>query len=451
MAKLNIAFDDKIYSIEYSDFSVPASNLSLHLSTVMNGSGAEIDLNGTSYNVDSTKLANATSNFITHLGTVSGSGKKVVINGVEYSIDSNKMTKAVTDLHTVLSGENLDPALNPSGIIPEGGTYYVAACGDGHLYSTNRVGDYDKATAIYTSGQPFPSVATDGDKYVYGGYEYAYGKYVASTNNPYEWYCDEDFQTNNCWSVLRLSDFENETVAPPILERINGVPVALMRYTFMSGFDHDCAVAPAVIPKTVADMSHAFDDNSITTAPEIPEGVINMEYAFYSCNNLTAAPVIPSTVTNMTNAFFGTAIITAPEIPEGVINMESAFSSCTKLTTPPSIIPSTVTNMKNAFAGCSALETTPKISAEVTNLDMDHAFAYDSSLKRVHTIPEGVISLRYTFAWCSRLSGTIEINAEPTSYVSCFAGVDMSNVTLTGSSSLLDELGATGQYYAPKS
>ena len=108
MAKISIPFDDSNYLIDESSLNDAAAKLKAHLSTVMNGSGATIELGGVSYNIDSTKLANATSNFVSHLGTISGSGSKVVVNGVEYSIDSNKIADAIFDIHAVLGGLHSD-------------------------------------------------------------------------------------------------------------------------------------------------------------------------------------------------------------------------------------------------------------------------------------------------------------------------------------------------------
>ena len=67
-------------------------------------------------------------------------------------------------------------------------------------------------------------------------------------------------------------------------------------------------------------------------------------------------------------------------------------------------------------------------------------------------IPSGTISVGSAFKNCTSLTGTIVINGNPynTSYYDgCFAGVDFEsqNITLTGSSSHLDVIGATGTNY----
>lgn len=104
MAKIDIIFNDITYSIEESAFAAAAAELKAHLLTTMSGTGATITLDGVSYNVDSTKLSTATSDFVTHLGKISGTGHKVMVGGVEYSVASNKVQGAISDIATVLGG-----------------------------------------------------------------------------------------------------------------------------------------------------------------------------------------------------------------------------------------------------------------------------------------------------------------------------------------------------------
>ena len=106
MAKINVIFDNANYNVDEQSISSAAQALKTHLSSVMNGSGAVINLDGVSYSIDSAKLTNETNDFISHLRTISGNGKKVVVNGVEFSVDSTKVANAVSDLHTVLGGLN---------------------------------------------------------------------------------------------------------------------------------------------------------------------------------------------------------------------------------------------------------------------------------------------------------------------------------------------------------
>ena len=106
MAKINISFKDKDYLVDESSLSSSYASLQSHFSTAMSGSGAVVDFNGVSYNIDSAKLATANNNFVTHLAKLSGTGSKVVVNGVEYSVDSAKTQGAVTEIAAVLGGVN---------------------------------------------------------------------------------------------------------------------------------------------------------------------------------------------------------------------------------------------------------------------------------------------------------------------------------------------------------
>ena len=90
MAKINIDFNDKNYSIDEASLSASANTLKSHLSTVMNGTGATINLGGTSYGVDATKLATTANAFVSHLGTVAGNGYKVTI-GTATEVGSNTL------------------------------------------------------------------------------------------------------------------------------------------------------------------------------------------------------------------------------------------------------------------------------------------------------------------------------------------------------------------------
>ena len=117
MAKINIKFDNKDYSIDESALSAAMAKLKTHLTTVMNGSGATIKLDGTTYNISSSKLTAATNEFISHLGSISGNGASVTVNGISYSVDSNKLGGAIAELNTVLGGLNSggDSGLNEYG------------------------------------------------------------------------------------------------------------------------------------------------------------------------------------------------------------------------------------------------------------------------------------------------------------------------------------------------
>lgn len=103
---MNIFFNGTKYQIDESALQLATSGLKSYLSTDMYGSGATIEFDDISYNIDSTKLSTAISTLISHLGTIAGHGSKVVVNGVEYNVDSAKLSDAISELEAVLSGLN---------------------------------------------------------------------------------------------------------------------------------------------------------------------------------------------------------------------------------------------------------------------------------------------------------------------------------------------------------
>ena len=100
MSKINIILNGATFSIDEDVLASASAELKSHLSSVMNGTGATINLGGTAYSVDSTKLSAAKDDFVAHLGTIAGEGSKVVIGGVEFSVDSTKLQGAMSELQT---------------------------------------------------------------------------------------------------------------------------------------------------------------------------------------------------------------------------------------------------------------------------------------------------------------------------------------------------------------
>ena len=269
-----------------------------------------------------------------------------------------------------------------------------------------------------------------GQIYNYGDYTYKYGKYLNSDG----------------WVVSLNEEVtdRNQTSYGEILESINGAPIVSLASTFK-----DCEnleVAPKV-PESTIIMAYTFQNcTSLIETPIIPDTVQVMLGAFDQCTSLLTAHNLPANLSSNTNysaIIFQncTSLVNPPVIPEGITNLTSTFSGCTSLVNAPEI-PSTVTNMSNTFSGCTSLVNASEIPPTVTN--MISTFEGATSLVTAPSIPSSVTNLTKTFKDCTSLEGNVEINAEPTKYTSCFEGVDMSPITLTGTSSLKTEIRNTG-------
>ena len=143
------------------------------------------------------------------------------------------------------------------------------------------------------------------------------------------------------------------------------------------------------------------------------EPLVSMDNAFCMNYNLSIAPKIPNSVTSMKYTFESFDSLTNYE---GSTSEDGDFSGY--------IIPNGVTNMDNTFSECTSIKYAP-------------------------VIPNNVENMESTFWGCTSLTGTITIHANPTTYRACFYNVDFKtqNITLTGESTMLDEIGATGTNY----
>ena len=164
------------------------------------------------------------------------------------------------------------------------------------------------------------------------------------------------------------------------------------------------------VPYTYESWSVSVTDKTLTEYGPILESIngapiTSLSGTFYGCTNMETAPVIPKHVETLYEAFFNCSLlVTAPDL-----------DGCTDLT-----------NMSGTFYGCTNMETAP-------------------------AIPISVTVMFNTFKGCSALTGIITINGNSGNYnrQDCFSGVDFDaqNITLAGSSTKLDELGATGSNY----
>ena len=189
------------------------------------------------------------------------------------ALEANKITEEHYKGYTIevtTQGVNfveeveIDPALNHSGIIPEGATYTTG------LVPYDDMPGWDESNAItYTAGEAFPEPPVTGDRYIYGDYVY---RYNASYHQAYE-----DFgmyESQNGWGA-RVRDMY-KTSYEPLLESINNKPLTSMQFTFCYARD-------------------------MVTAPTIPSSVVNIYFIFEECVSLTGEIIIDANPTNYTS------------------------------------------------------------------------------------------------------------------------------------------------------
>lgn len=326
-------------------------------------------------------------------------------------------------------------------VVPEGGTYYTGVTSD-------ITGNYTGATNTYHAGDILP-IASKGDVYVQGDYEYRYMQYFNKSYSNWTNFYD------SAWGARVLTDTKSSY--GKIISSINGNPVTHLVGTFwnctsmtispeipngitdMSETFYGCTnlTNSPIIPNGVTDMGSTFGASGLIVAPTIPNTVRNMSSTFRYCKSLTTAPIIPSGVNDiycmfdgctklktyhgstdaegdfsnyllpsgakdLTQLFMGCFELTvAPKIPEGVERMQATFDNCTSLTVAPSI-PSTVTDMTQAFSHCTSLVNAPDMSKATKVTNMQHTFS-NTAIVNAPTIPNSVTNMNYTFSECKSL------------------------------------------------
>lgn len=213
-----------------------------------------------------------------------------------------------------------------SGIIPEGGTYYVSA-----TKNEPDVGDFSQATATYEAGDEFPATFNNGDVYVFGDYEYRY-------QCGYEGAWLNDYVGMN-WGVT-VRD-HNKASYGNMLYSINGSPVNNLTGAF-------------------------WGCKNLVKSPKLPPEGKYMVGTFWYCPNLKVAPVIPENASMLLNAFIGcSALEKAPTIPAGAEDIENIFAECISLSGSLEINGTHLSIYTNALKGTKISEITGTISDEL--------------------------------------------------------------------------------------
>lgn len=425
MAKINIKFNNVEYKIDDSALASAIANLVSYLSTEMSGSGETINLGGTSYNVDSTKLAAAKNDFVSHLETIAGEGYKVTVGGVQFGVDSTKVANVIAELETVfdnLSNEGDEPD-NPTitraaGLYETGTDNMVTSWDD--LIANGDIVVNDGAISV---GSKLPDNLPEKNEYgFYFGVPYS-GEGAPTLM----FYADGSFEMA----------YEGETESFPSgsSEYSEGsvyvVPLDISFEVLNDGYALDAGGMSITLDQVYSIVGDLVlpNDNSITIVPTnafymqnsltgitIPNSVESIEeYSFSYCDNLTSV-VIPDSVTSIgAGAFSECYNLTNVVISNNVTSIEpDTFTYCESLTSV--VIPNSVESIgMQAFLGCMSL-TSVVIPDGVTSIG-GGAFNYCDNLTSV-VIGKGVTSInRTTFTDCNSLT-SITVDENNTTYQS---------------------------------
>ena len=151
----------------------------------------------------------------------------------------------------------------------------------------------------------------------------------------------------------------------------------------------------------VGSMYRTFADNTnLTTAPILPEGLVDLDATFDGCTNLKTYIGSTDPDGDFTNYV----------IPEGVTSVSNMFDTCSQLVKAPKF-PSTISSMSYTFTSCYKLEVGPDLTKCPNLYSMGHAFQ-GTKLMTYHgnpnpvgdmsalVLPANVQQLSYAFMGC---------------------------------------------------
>lgn len=470
MAKTNINFNNTTYAIDESELAPAIDELQTHLSTVINGSGAVINVGDIDYNIDATKLSTATSDFVAYLGTISGTGSKVIIDGVEYSIDSTKVQSAISEFQTTLdnmgeieerlegdgseyftlaptalsfratapldtlqeiqiNGQTVDPA---NYTLTEGSTIVTFPI---DYLKTLESGNYE--VGVVSEGQSargeFAVVAPELNEYSfyynqpYGAYVEMLGSYMAfflrengtvdmiDMNVELPETCTYSIDSNNITIYTPIGNFtgiiSNEGLycneVATMFVLGNHLIVADEDYLYRYFEEQGGYVATAINKTKVSYKPIQTGINGYDT-------VALDDYACEYNPNLIRAPYIPNSVKNIGKmAFRGCSALRSVTIPGSVARIDDeAFLHCNSLV-DITLFDGIGAIGDTTFCGCEKL-TTITIPASITNID---SYAFYGCIRLNQIIFKGTIA-----QWNAITFGDNWHLDVPATYVQCSDG-----------------------------
>ena len=160
------------------------------------------------------------------------------------------------------------------------------------------------------------------------------------------------------------------------LETLNTVPSTL---TSMNSTFEGClnlTYVPSLRNTKIQTMNRAFANASnLPEIPELPDTVVNADYAFVNAYAITSVDSLPESLQSMIGMFQNCYSLTNVEdLPSHAEHMDMAFENAYNLKTVDAVIGRKAKTARYTFAGCSLLETAPVLGEsleDTTGMFMD--------------------------------------------------------------------------------
>lgn len=230
----------------------------------------------------------------------------------------------------------------------------------------------------------------------------------------FESFLQPSVETNVPWSLFarQITEYEIKITVTP----------KNMDYWFTG-----TSITTAIIPNNTISINGTFAYCSLlTTIPSIPDSILYMGGTFIGCTELTISPVLPSKLRTLSSCFKGCGITTMPNIPSNVTNLNFTFQACENLVNIIDI-PDNILDCNYTFGECTSLVNPPKLSKNT--FSATGLFENCTALTKAPIIPRECIYMYEIFENCHALTGELIIQGVPTNYTSAFSGTSTNTGT----------------------
>lgn len=451
MAKTNIKFNNKNYSIENSLLADATAKLEAHFTAMINGAEVLEGDGAEYYTLAPTPLSFRSTAPLSELQEVTINGE--VVDPSNYTLEegSTIVTFPIEYLKTLDVGSYEVDVVSESKTVKGGFTVATPQLNEhGFYYNqpyTGYVSYYNQNWVFFLREDGTMDVTVLDNEYV------ETCSYVADGNNLTITAVAGTFTGTASEAGIYCNELATNFVVSDQIDGItitNRMIVSDQDYIYKYNQDLDGFIVTKVIDKT----KHTYNDirTSIFAKPTISIGTV-----FRELTNLVNVPKLPNSITSIEAfAFEGCSNLTSIEIPTSITSIgRYAFNNCTSLTRV--IIPASVTTVgEHVFSDCASLVNIDVESENANYSSVDGVFFNKnktillkypmSKPESIYTIPDSTTVIEYAaFRGCANLKNVILHDNITNIYQSAFSDcTNLQSIIFPASDTNIDSLILSG-------
>lgn len=473
MAKRNIKFNNNEYPIEESKFDPAVEKLINYFSTELAGTGVTLTIRGVKYNLDGTRVGEASNVLADFATNNSGTGHKMSIVGTRYEVSEDKLANAVETMDSYLANlsaihvdpdsPDAPPTPDEPVLIPSEGLEYELN-EDGVSYSLIGIGTCADVNVVIPEtyeGLPVTELKPHMTQYEEKGYIFEISAGTFEDCDSIDSVILPEGITNICADAFKNSSVISVTVPSSVTTLDNsvfsgcidlrsiyinhprdgvvGAPWGAINATVYWGIEKE-PVGPNHIPSQGLEYELNSDGMSyaVTGIGTCEDSMVIIPSSY---NDLPVTELKPTvrydeekgTIYVIKGLFQGVSHVTGVVLPDSINHIaEYAFYDCGNLNNVI-LSDSIITIGKNAFKYCNNLLSL-SLPDSVVSIESD-AF-YGSGIKRIR-LSNGLTHIgKHVFSYCTNLkkvtipNSVIGISAEAFYYCENLKTVNIPNTVV---------------------